>query len=77
MSEYNSALKLFDQGVRFLPVGHWNDSYELSLDLFDAASEAACITNKTDLVQRYAREVAENAKVSKDMLISECISLPC
>ncbi|KAL3806185.1 hypothetical protein ACHAXA_011734 [Cyclostephanos tholiformis] len=44
-SDFNVAHKLFEHGISFLESDHWQSQYSLSLDLFNSAADAACMTN--------------------------------
>jgi predicted ATPase len=50
-SEFTSAFSFFDNGITFLRKHHWQDQYELSLELFSLAAKCAlAIKNVTSLV---------------------------
>ena len=62
LSDYSSALSLFEHGISYLGDDKWTSEYEVSLDLFDSAAEAACVLNKNIEVESYAEELVANAK---------------
>lgn len=55
---------------------HWQTDYKLSLNLFDAAAEAACDIGKINAVASYSDEVLANAKSLGDKLACECTLFP-
>ena len=71
LSDYNAALKMFEHGISFLESDHWTAQYSLSIDLFDSASEAACLTNKSEKVTFYTNQVFAHAKGPDDKLSCE------
>ena len=76
LSDYASALFLFEHGISYLGDDKWTSNYETSLDLFDAAAEAACVLNKNTAVTSYTEELVANAKSFDDSLnceYSSCI----
>ena len=62
LSDYTSALSLFEHGMSYLNGDHWTEEYELSLNLFDAAAEAACVLNKNAAVTSYTEKIVAHAK---------------
>ena len=79
LSDYASALSLFDHGISYLEDDKWTSEYNISLDLFDAAAEAACVLNKNEAVTSYTEQLVANAKSFDDSLnceySSECYIL--
>ena len=79
LSDYASALSLFEHGISYLGDDKWTSEYELTLNLFDAAFEAACILNKNAAVTSYTVQLVANAKSFDDSLnceySSECYIL--
>ena len=70
-SDYTTALSLFEYGVSYLGDDKWSSNYELCLDLFDAAAEAACVLHKNEAVTSYTEQLVENAKSFDDSLNCE------
>ena len=68
LSDYASALSLFDHGISYLGDDKWTSEYELTLNLFDAAAEAACILNKNAAVTSYTERVVAHVKSFDDSL---------
>lgn len=71
LSDYTTALSLFEHGISYLEDEKWASDYELSLNLFDAAAEAACVLNKNAAVTSYTEEIVANAKSFDDSLNCE------
>ena len=71
LSDYSSALSLFEHGISYLGDDKWTSEYEVSLDLFDAAAEAACVLNKNAAVTSYTEQLVTNAKSFDDSLNCE------
>lgn len=62
MSDFVSAHAFADHGISFLRKRHWQEHYNLSLHLFEAASKCALVTGDvvglkllSDQIQRYAK----------------------
>ena len=70
-SDYTTALSLFEYGILYLGDDKWSSNYELCLDLFDAAAEAACVLHKNEAVTSYTEQLVENAKSFDDSLNCE------
>jgi len=64
-------LSLFDHGISYLGDDKWTSNYEVSLDLFDSAAEAACVLNKNAAVTFYTEQLIANAKTFDDSLNCE------
>ena len=71
LSDYASALSLFEHGISYLGDDKWTSEYVVSLDLFDAAAEAACVLNKNEAVTSYTEQIVANAKSFDDSLNCE------
>ena len=71
LSDYTAALALFEHGISFLGDDKWEAQYRLSLDLFDAAAEAACMLNKNADVVSYTEQIITHATSFDDSLNCE------
>ena len=71
LSDYASASSLFDHGISYLGDDKWTSNYEVSLDLFDSAANAACVLNKNAAVTSYTEQLIANAKTFDDSLNCE------
>ena len=77
LSDYASALSLFEHGISYLGDDKWTSEYVVSLDLFDAAAEAACVLHKNEAVSSYTEQLVAHAKSFDDSLnceyhVAEC-----
>ena len=68
LSDYTTAFTLFEHGISYLGDDKWTSQYELSIDLFDSAAEAACVLNKRSVVKSRVEEVVAHAKCFDDSL---------
>ena len=68
LSDIATALKFFEHGISFLKEDRWSVHYELSVDLYDAAAEAASALEKFQAVKSYTDELVENAHSFDDSL---------
>ena len=71
LSDYATALSLFEHGISYLGDDKWASEYEISLDLFDSAAEAACVLNRYAAVGSYTEQLIANAKSFDDSLSCE------
>ena len=77
LSDYTTALSLFEHGISYLGDDKWTSEYELTLNLFDSGAEAACVLNKNDAVASYTEQLVAHAKSFDDSLnceyhVAEC-----
>ena len=68
LSDYTTAFTLFEHGISYLGDDKWTSQYELSIDLFDSAAEAARVLNKRSVVNSRVEEVVAHAKCFDDSL---------
>jgi predicted ATPase len=68
LSDFNAAFQLFQHGISFLGDNQWVAQYDLSLDLFDAAAEAACVLNRLPEVNLYSKQLFDHARCFDDKL---------
>ncbi|KAL7431794.1 hypothetical protein ACHAXH_004913 [Discostella pseudostelligera] len=68
LSDYITAFKLFRHGISFLGNDHWAFNYRLSLELYDAAAEAAVTNNTISAVALYTDAVVSHASCFDDKL---------
>ena len=71
LSDYMTALSLFEHGISYLGDDKWASEYELTLNLFDEAAEAASVLNKNEVVTSYTEQLVANAKSFDDSLNCE------
>lgn len=70
-SDCASAFKLFQHGISFLGEEKWTTNYELSLELYDAVSDAGFVLGQVDAVRLYSDEVLLHARCFDDKLHSK------
>lgn len=68
LSDYASAIRYFTNGVAFLGPNHWNDQYDLSIELYDSAADAACELNDLVLAEDFAKTIIYRAKWTEHKL---------
>ena len=51
MSDFTSAFNFFDHGISFLKKRHWEEHYELSLALFNGATQSSFAIGDLDSLQ--------------------------
>ena len=68
LSDLTAAFKFFEHGISFLVEGRWTVHYQLSVDLYDAAAEAALAIQNNDAVKLYTDELVDNAVLFDDSL---------
>ena len=71
LSDFNTALQLFEHGIAFLPTDKWSVHYDSTLQLYVAAAETACSLNEAHKVTKLSHEVTANAKNFVDELACE------
>ncbi|CAB9529471.1 expressed unknown protein [Seminavis robusta] len=67
-SAFAKAIDHVVDGINLLSENHWEDQYELSLRLFNAAAELAYCNGDHDRVDHFAQELREHARVFEDGL---------
>ena len=77
MSDFFAAYSLFNHGISFLRRGHWEEHYDLSLELFNLAMKCALMNAKHEKFKALAGQVMHNAKCFEDkcQAISASITL--
>ena len=68
LSDSTTALKFFENGISFVREDRWTVHYQLSVDLYDAAAEAALALENNEAVKSYTDELVENAHSFDDSL---------
>lgn len=59
LSAFESTSKFATIGVNVLPTNMWSDHYDLTLNLYSTAAEAACYLGKTEELEKYYNEVLD------------------
>lgn len=68
MCDFASAHRFFDNGISFLRKNHWHDHYNLSLELFEAASKSAFAIGDLECLQLLSQQIFTFAKTFEDTL---------
>eukprot|EP01082_Thalassiosira_pseudonana_P003885 g2396.t1 g2396 contig12:7857-10215(+) len=68
MSDFVSAQKFYESGISFLNSDHWEDQYELSIELFEAMVDVACTLNDREHAKHYSEALLFHAKKYSDKL---------
>ncbi len=68
LSDFDSALAYFKNGISFLSEEYWKHQYQLSIDLHNAAADASCALSDTVGVRFYSQSVFSNAVSLDDTL---------
>eukprot|EP00804_Cyclotella_cryptica_P005299 CCRYP_015795-RD/>CCRYP_015795-RD protein AED:0.06 eAED:0.06 QI:0/1/0.8/1/0.75/0.6/5/465/1505 len=68
MSDFSSAFSFFDNGMSFLRKNHWQDQYDLSLELFHLAAKSAVAIKNITSLNIICDEVSKNARCFGDTL---------
>ena len=66
MSDFFSAYSFFNHGISFLPNGHWNDHYDMSLELFNWAVKCALMNADHDSFNVLTSQIMHYAKCFED-----------
>ena len=75
LSDYGAAFTLFEHGISYLGSDKWASNYDLTIELYDAAAEAACVLNKRDRVGFHVGELVAHAKTFDDSVHCKFFSL--
>jgi len=68
MSDYTSAYSFFDHGISFLRKRHWQEHYDLSMDLFEAASKCALAIGDLVSLNILSEQILTFAKTFEEKL---------
>ena len=68
MSDYETAYSYFDNGISFLSENHWQEHYELSLELFSLGAKCALTNSDHPNLQLLSGQVIANARSFEDKL---------
>ncbi|KAL7481155.1 hypothetical protein ACHAW6_006837, partial [Cyclotella cf. meneghiniana] len=73
MSDFSSAFSFFDHGMTFLQKKHWQDQYNLSLELFNLAAKCALAIGDLTSVTMICDEVSRKSRNFDDTLNSSFV----
>ena len=68
MSDFSSAYSFFDHGITFLLRNHWQEHYDLSLKLFEAAGKCALVKGDALSLKLVSDQIYTFAKRFEDKL---------
>jgi predicted ATPase len=77
MSDFFSANSFFNHGISYLRAGHWDEHYDVSLELFNLAAKCALMNAEHDRVKILTGEIMRNAKCFEDQFRAISILLDC
>ncbi|MGF2034720.1 MAG: trifunctional serine/threonine-protein kinase/ATP-binding protein/sensor histidine kinase [Nostoc sp. CmiVER01] len=63
---YSSAIAYLKIGIRLLPFNPWESNYNLTLSLYNEATEASYLCGEIDAMENFAQEILQNAKAVTD-----------
>jgi len=66
MSDFFLAYTFFNHGISYLPRGHWDEQYALSLELFHLAAKCALMNAEHDRVKMLTGEIMRYNKCFED-----------
>jgi predicted ATPase len=75
MSEHSAAYTYFNYGISFLPMNHWEEHYDLSLELFNLAAKTALTVKNTKALALLCDQVLKMARSPDDMLEASFVSM--
>jgi predicted ATPase len=70
MSEFSSAFNYFDNGITFLRKKHWQDEYELSLELYNLAAKCALSIKEFSTMTTLCSSISVRSRTPEDALDS-------
>jgi predicted ATPase len=68
MSDFRAAYSYFDYGISFLRKDHWDEHYDLSLELFDLAAKCALVNGDLISLNGLSEQVLKKAHYLEDKL---------
>jgi len=68
MSDFGAAYSYLDNGISFLPEGHWQDHYDLSLEMFELAAKCALTNGDFASLKLLSDQVVKEARCFEDGL---------
>jgi predicted ATPase len=69
MSDFKAAYSFFDNGISFLRKKHWQEHYELSLELFSLAAKCALTNGDFASMKLLIEQVLNNARTFEEKLL--------
>mmetsp|Transcript_4484 Transcript_4484/g.8609 ORF Transcript_4484/g.8609 Transcript_4484/m.8609 type:complete len:739 (-) Transcript_4484:970-3186(-) len=68
MSDFSAAYSFFDNGISFLRKGHWQEHYDLSLQLFESATDCALVLGDITSLKLLTNQIITSAKSFEEKL---------
>eukprot|EP00984_Skeletonema_dohrnii_P014974 scaffold6412_cov147-Skeletonema_dohrnii-CCMP3373.AAC.1 len=68
MSDFGAAYSYFNNGISFLQEGHWQEDYDLSLELFDLAARCALTNGDIVSLKLLSQQVIAHGRSLEDKL---------
>eukprot|EP00984_Skeletonema_dohrnii_P011063 scaffold4391_cov106-Skeletonema_dohrnii-CCMP3373.AAC.3 len=68
MSDFGAAYSYFNHGISFLQEGHWQEHYDLSLELFDLAAKCALTNGDIVSLKLLSEKVIAHGRSLEDKL---------
>jgi len=68
MSDFSAAYSFFDNGISFLTKRHWQEHYDLSLQLFDSATDCALVLGDITSLKLLTNQIITFAKSFEEKL---------
>jgi len=75
MLDFYAANEFFNHGISYLRIGHWNEQYDVSLELFNLAAKCALMNAEHERLKILTGEVIYHARCFKDKFRAICISI--
>ncbi len=67
-SDFQTAFSLFQHGISYLDADCWENHYDTSIELYEAAAQAAVVVNNLEAVTSYCTVINSRAKCLEDKL---------
>jgi predicted ATPase len=61
-ADFSTAYSFFENGISFLPINHWQDHYDLSLEMFNLCAKCALASGHLRAIHSLSFHVLENTK---------------
>eukprot|EP00986_Skeletonema_menzelii_P014495 scaffold9666_cov132-Skeletonema_menzelii.AAC.6 len=73
--DFFAANAFFNHGISYLRSGHWEEQYDVSLELFNLAAKCALMNAEHDRLKMLTGQVMHHAKCFEDKFRALCISI--
>ena len=65
---YNASLQYLTQGIELLPASGWQSQYQLSLSLYEEATEASFLSGQFERIDYFSEITLQHAKTALDTI---------